>query len=1233
MRIAMFTNTYLPHVGGVAQSVDLFARAFRERGHRVLVVAPIFGERIENEKDVVRVPAITDFYKSDFSVSYPIPGFLTHALDEFEPEVLHSHHPFVLGDTALRVAAGRELPLIFTHHTRYERYTHFVPGDSPWLKRFAASMATGYANLCDRVIAPSESIRSLIRERGVTTPIEVIPTGVDLSRFGSGDGSAARKRFEIPESALLIGHVGRLAPEKNLRFLARAAARAMKEIEGSVFLCVGDGPSREETERLFEQEGLADRVRFPGKRSGQELVDAYHAMDLFAFASTSETQGMVVAEAMAAGAPVVAVDASGVREVVRDGENGRLLADQDERSFANALIELARDRKRLESLRRGALETAQDVSLDACADRALELYDSLIGSKPKKREIENSLWDMAVRRLEAEWKLWIGRAEAAARATRRRRWLIPSVALIERWWRTTRRRLSRSEWFARILPGETRPRSHEPGLIMLQVDGLSLHQLQRAMASGRLPFLRRLREREHFKLGPMYSGVPSTTPSVQGELFYGAHQAVPAFAFRDAASGRLVRMYEPAVARARQERLAHEGQALLEGGSAYSDVYTGGAAESGFCIASLMSSPLSRSTSWPRRILFLLAYFPSLLRAGALIVVELALAIVDFFRGILSGQDLIKELKFIPTRVGVGVLMRELITISASIDAARGLPVIHANFIGYDEQAHRRGPDSAFAHWSLKGIDRCMRRIYKAAARSSKRRYHLWVYSDHGQERTVPYVRERGETIQRAASRIARRIGARGRPVAEDGSDDAHSRERASLWLVRWLAGGVQKPEQPGAELGVQVAALGPLGHVYVSRELTGEERERFAEALVEEAGVPLALYPEDERTVARTAQDGRFYLEEAPEKALGGGHPYLKDAAKDLASLSRHPDAGQIVISGWRPGSPSITFAQESGSHAGPGGEETGAWYLVPPDVPLSAESRTVRPLDLRRAALIERGRGPAPHRPPPPRAPTRPLRLMTYNVHGCLGMDGRRSTERIARVIAQYDPDIVLLQELDVGRDRSEKRDQAEEIAHELRMEFHFAPSLKLAEGEYGNAALSRLPMRLVKNAALPRSNGFERRGALWVEVDVNGAKLQVFTAHLDLRAKARLTQMRALLGPEWIGGATPPIVLAGDLNAGPRSKTHRAARVQLRDAQEAAEGHRPRATWFGRYPLARIDHVFVNETIEVHSCMTPRTDLTRDASDHLPLIVELEVPIAPPEEGSAIAGEEVGDALTHA
>ncbi|MBI1389309.1 MAG: glycosyltransferase, partial [bacterium] len=319
LRIVMMTNTYLPHVGGVAKSVHQFTERLRERGHRVLVTAPEFDGAPQDEIDVIRTPAIQRFNGSDFSVRLPIPMMLTNALDSFNPDVIHSHHPFLMGDTALRSASHRRKPLIFTHHTLYEQYTHYVPGDSPAMRRFAIELGTSYANLCDRVIAPSQSIESILTERGVIAPITVIPTGVDLHEFAEGDGARFRHRLGLEKNHILIGHVGRLAPEKNLEFLARSVAGFIQSTQSAHFAVVGDGPSRGAIENAFHERSISERLHCTGKLSGRDLIDAYAAMDVFAFASLSETQGMVVSEAMAGGAPVVALDAPGVREVVTDG--------------------------------------------------------------------------------------------------------------------------------------------------------------------------------------------------------------------------------------------------------------------------------------------------------------------------------------------------------------------------------------------------------------------------------------------------------------------------------------------------------------------------------------------------------------------------------------------------------------------------------------------------------------------------------------------------------------------------------------------------------------------------------------------------------------------------------------------------------------------------------------------------------------------------------------------------
>lgn len=416
MNVVMLTNTYVPHVGGVARSVDTFARALRDLGHRVCVVAPMFAGAEEDEPGVLRVPALVRFNGSDFSVRVPVPGLLSEALDRFDPDVVHSHHPFLLGDAALRIATTRNLPLVFTHHTLYEQYTHYVPGDSPALKRFVVQLASEYANLCDHVVAPSASIGELLRGRGVSTPQSVIPTGIDLELFAAGDGPAARHRCGIPPDALLVGTVGRLAPEKNLAFLTRAVTRFLAARAEAHFLLVGTGPLQAEVEAGFAACGLGARLHPTGVLTGSALADAYAALDVFAFASLTETQGLVLAEALAAGAPVVALDAPGARDVVRDGANGRLLpATADEEAFAAALGELAAAAPaRRQALRGEARRTAAEVSRPRCAQRLAELYRQLV--EHQRRQRDDTLWAQTLRMVETEWNLWATRAAAALRS-------------------------------------------------------------------------------------------------------------------------------------------------------------------------------------------------------------------------------------------------------------------------------------------------------------------------------------------------------------------------------------------------------------------------------------------------------------------------------------------------------------------------------------------------------------------------------------------------------------------------------------------------------------------------------------------------------------------------------------------------------------------------------------------------------------------------------------------------
>ncbi len=240
---------------------------------------------------------------------------------------------------------------------------------------------------------------------------------------------------------------------------------------------------------------------------------------------------------------------------------------------------------------------------------------------------------------------------------------------------------------------------------------------------------------------------------------------------------------------------------------------------------------------------------------------------------------------------------------------------------------------------------------------------------------------------------------------------------------------------------------------------------------------------------------------------------------------------------------------------------------------------------------------------------------RVMTYNVHSCVGVDRKVDVGRIAAVIAQCKPDIVALQELDVGRPRTGGEDQAHAIASRLGMAYHFHPAFNIAEERYGDALLTALPMRLVKVGALPKLAGaprLEQRGALWAQIETEDGPLQVVNTHLGLVPLEQKGQIAALLGKEWLGhpDCVAPTLFLGDLNATPRYAAYAQCAARMRDARRLVRDGQGRnaPTFPSRFPMLRIDHVFVSDGIEVLDLFTPDGPLARAASDHLPLVADI-------------------------
>lgn len=800
-------------------------------------------------------------------------------------------------------------------------------------------------------------------------------------------------------------------------------------------------------------------------------------------------------------------------------------------------------------------------------------------------------------------------------------------AFIRKLWRV----LSFDEWMTRLL---NLPRSKgaldpgAPGLVMIQIDGLGFTQFERAMRKGNMPFLARLLKKEGYVNHPHYTGLPSNTPAVQGMLFYGVKACVPAFSFKDRLSGKVFNMFNPESAGAVEERIKDKGEPLMKGGSAYGNIFTGGAEEAHFCASSMGWGGLLKSANTFGVLLAILLNFNIFVRALFLILMEFVLAVVGSVRGILRGKKFMSEIGFIPLRVAVCVLLREIIAAGARIDITRGLPVIHMNLGGYDEQAHHRGPTSTFAHWSLRGIDDVIARVWKTAQRSALRHYDVFVYSDHGQEETVGYDEECGRSVEEAVNRVLE---------AKISSDKwkAGSNRGFHYWRAAALRNrSGKKPEAAETEdkdvvPRAVVAAVGPVAHVYLPEALAMEEKEKIASQLVAAAKIPIVMIPGEPGRALAWSPLGKFALPEEADKVIEADHPFFKEVTRDLIELCHHPDAGEWVLFGWRKGPRSLTFYTSQGSHAGPGPEETTGFALLPMGaLPRSFKKTSQTPIctqDLRDAAFRAQGRAgdgvcivPECAVPAVDTAAATALRIMTYNVHSCMGRDGKISPDRIAKIIARHDPDIIALQELGT----SEQAHQAEIIAKKLAMTFQYHPCLSVKKGHRGNAVFSKLPMRLVRNGVLPklpRSPFLEPRGAMWAEIDVRGLKVQLFNTHLSLSPAEGLLQIKALCGPDWMGSpdCKGPVVFCGDLNALSRSEICRHLEQTLKNTHFELTGHRPLKTLPSFYPMGLVDHIFTGSGITTKKIEVPGTKLEKISSDHLPLIVDVQIGPGSPDE----------------
>jgi 1,2-diacylglycerol 3-alpha-glucosyltransferase len=376
VKIALFTNNYLPFRGGVTTSVETLRRGLDARGHEAWVFAPRFRAAVDAHPRIVRYPSLPAITYPEFALAVPWSRAATRRARAERFDVFHAHHPFLLGPVARRLARAEGRAVVFTYHTRYDKYAHYVPLPRRLVEAAATGLSTRFARRADAVLAPSALIRDELTARSVRAPIAVVPTGVDLEHFSPGDRATARRQLRLPGDDLVLLYVGRLDREKSVGKILTAFERVAGTVPRARLVLVGHGTQADALRRQARALPVGDRVDFLGVRAHEALVECYRAADLFVFASETETQGLVLAEAAACGVPAVTVNGPGCDEVVRDGETG-VLTKPDSAALADALIGLLLDaerRSRMAARARAVAEREFDVQLQI--DRTLAVYEA-----------------------------------------------------------------------------------------------------------------------------------------------------------------------------------------------------------------------------------------------------------------------------------------------------------------------------------------------------------------------------------------------------------------------------------------------------------------------------------------------------------------------------------------------------------------------------------------------------------------------------------------------------------------------------------------------------------------------------------------------------------------------------------------------------------------------------------------------------------------------------------------
>ncbi len=382
----MISDVYFPRINGVSTSIETNRHQLQSQGHRVTLVVPDYGQRNDGDLDIIRIPSrylVAD--PEDRMMKWGALQRIARKINPHHIDLVHIQTPFIAHYAGLKLAKRLGVPTIETYHTFFEEYLyHYIPWLPKALLRLTARSFTRHqCNTVDTVIVPSTPIADALSQYGVKTRIEIIPTGIELGHFSGGNGDSFRHLHGIPRHRPTLVHVGRLAFEKNLNFLIEVTAHIKKQIPDILLIIAGEGPAGRHLPAYARQLGLEYNIHFVGYLSREKaLLDCYMAGDVFVFSSQTETQGLVLIEAMALGVPVVSTAILGTKDVLREG-CGALIAQEDVAHFSSRVIEVLENQALRIDLSKKARLYAKGWSADVLCQRLINLYDELLTGMPK----------------------------------------------------------------------------------------------------------------------------------------------------------------------------------------------------------------------------------------------------------------------------------------------------------------------------------------------------------------------------------------------------------------------------------------------------------------------------------------------------------------------------------------------------------------------------------------------------------------------------------------------------------------------------------------------------------------------------------------------------------------------------------------------------------------------------------------------------------------------------------